>query len=155
VFATATSAKRLGGWRARQQRPAGGLGDQRVGTAVAERTLTSDEAASVTSTAPDARLGRTSARLRRGSWTARHPLPRLSRRTDRLAQVGEPGTTREGQRTLQATFCLMRLASGDADGARVAHDLGYFDQAHFIRDFKSMVGRSPGAFAAKRASPGS
>jgi AraC-like DNA-binding protein len=44
-----------------------------------------------------------------------------------------------------------RLASGENDGARVAHDLGYFDQAHFIRDFKSMVGRSPGAFAARRA----
>jgi AraC-like DNA-binding protein len=44
-----------------------------------------------------------------------------------------------------------RLASGESDGARVAHELGYFDQAHFIRDFKSMVGRSPGTFAAERA----
>ncbi len=41
-----------------------------------------------------------------------------------------------------------RLAGGDADGAQVAHELGYFDQAHFIRDFKAIVGRSPGAFAA-------
>ncbi len=37
------------------------------------------------------------------------------------------------------------------DGARpgtlaaVAQSLGYFDQAHFIRDFKSVVGRPPGA----------
>jgi AraC-like DNA-binding protein len=36
-----------------------------------------------------------------------------------------------------------RLAAGDADGTRVAHELGYFDQAHFIRDFKAMIGRSP------------
>jgi AraC-like DNA-binding protein len=36
-----------------------------------------------------------------------------------------------------------RLTAGDADGTRVAHELGYFDQAHFIRDFKAMVGRSP------------
>ncbi len=43
-----------------------------------------------------------------------------------------------------------RLASGQADGARVAHELGYFDQAHFIRDFKAIVGRSPGAFSAER-----
>lgn len=43
-----------------------------------------------------------------------------------------------------------RLASGESDGARVAHELGYFDQAHFIRDFKAMVGRSPGAFVAER-----
>jgi len=44
-----------------------------------------------------------------------------------------------------------RLAAGETDGARVAHELGYFDQAHFIRDFKAIVGRSPGAFSAERA----
>lgn len=42
------------------------------------------------------------------------------------------------------------LAAGDVDGAQVAQTLGYFDQAHFIRDFKAMVGRSPAAFAAER-----
>jgi AraC-like DNA-binding protein len=42
-----------------------------------------------------------------------------------------------------------RLAAG-VDGAQVAQELGYFDQAHFIRDFKAMVGRSPRAFAADR-----
>jgi AraC-like DNA-binding protein len=42
-----------------------------------------------------------------------------------------------------------RLTAGDVDGAQVAHELGYFDQAHFIRDFKSMVGRSPRAFASE------
>jgi AraC-like DNA-binding protein len=45
-----------------------------------------------------------------------------------------------------------RLASGETDGARVAHELGYFDQAHFIRGFKAMVGRSPSAFVAERLS---
>ena len=48
-----------------------------------------------------------------------------------------------------------RLASGESEGARVAHELGYFDQAHFIRDFKAMVGRSPTAFVAERLSPAS
>lgn len=43
-----------------------------------------------------------------------------------------------------------RLATGETDGARVAQELGYFDQAHFIRDFKAIVGRSPGAFVAAR-----
>jgi AraC-like DNA-binding protein len=43
-----------------------------------------------------------------------------------------------------------RLAQGDTDGAEIALALGYFDQAHFIRDFKAMVGQSPGAFAAER-----
>ena len=32
-------------------------------------------------------------------------------------------------------------------GARLAADLGYFDQAHFIKDFKRLVGRSPADYA--------
>jgi AraC-like DNA-binding protein len=40
-----------------------------------------------------------------------------------------------------------RLSSGEADGALLAHELGYFDQAHFIRDFKAMVGKTPQAYA--------
>jgi AraC-like DNA-binding protein len=41
-----------------------------------------------------------------------------------------------------------RLASGDADSVNLARELGYFDQAHFIRDFKALIGKPPGAFAA-------
>jgi len=44
-----------------------------------------------------------------------------------------------------------RLASGEAVGAQLAQELGYFDQAHFIRDFKAMVGRTPRAYASTRA----
>ncbi|MDV6234269.1 AraC family transcriptional regulator [Leptospira ellisii] len=37
-----------------------------------------------------------------------------------------------------------RLEKGEVlDGVRLALELGYFDQAHFIRDFKSFVGKSP------------
>jgi AraC-like DNA-binding protein len=43
-----------------------------------------------------------------------------------------------------------RLAAGDVDGAEVAQALGYFDQAHFIRDFKALVGRSPHAYALEK-----
>jgi AraC-like DNA-binding protein len=43
---------------------------------------------------------------------------------------------------------IERLA-GDApvDWTQLALELGYFDQAHFIRDFKALVGRPPAAYA--------
>jgi AraC-like DNA-binding protein len=40
-----------------------------------------------------------------------------------------------------------RMADGDGDWAGMALDLGYFDQAHFIKAFKSVVGRSPADYA--------
>jgi len=41
-----------------------------------------------------------------------------------------------------------RLNAGTAAGlADLAQDLGYADQAHFIRDFKRMVGRPPAGYA--------
>lgn len=33
------------------------------------------------------------------------------------------------------------------DWSRLALDLGYFDQAHFIKDFKSIVGKTPAEYA--------
>jgi AraC-like DNA-binding protein len=33
--------------------------------------------------------------------------------------------------------------------SRLAHELGYFDQAHFLRDFKAQMGRSPARYAAE------
>jgi len=41
-----------------------------------------------------------------------------------------------------------RLATGvTEDFAGLALDLGYADQAHFIRDFKKLVGRPPAGYA--------
>jgi transcriptional regulator GlxA family with amidase domain len=41
-----------------------------------------------------------------------------------------------------------RLDEGhDVDLAFLARDLGYFDQAHFARDFRATVGRPPAAYA--------
>jgi AraC-like DNA-binding protein len=43
-----------------------------------------------------------------------------------------------------------QLARADPpDMADLALQLGYFDQSHFARDFKAVVGRSPGAYAAQ------
>ena len=40
-----------------------------------------------------------------------------------------------------------QLASGAVKQAALALSLGYTDQAHFIHDFKTMVGKSPAAYA--------
>lgn len=45
-----------------------------------------------------------------------------------------------------------RLAAGRVlDGATLAAELGYFDQAHFIRDFKAFIGSAPSEYAARCA----
>jgi AraC-like DNA-binding protein len=45
-----------------------------------------------------------------------------------------------------------QLASGQAgDLSKMAVDLGYFDQAHFIKDFKSVVGTTPAEYAKSTA----
>jgi AraC-like DNA-binding protein len=42
-----------------------------------------------------------------------------------------------------------RIAQGTAlDGSALAHELGYTDQSHLIRDFKAQVGRTPADYAA-------
>lgn len=40
---------------------------------------------------------------------------------------------------------------GQTDWTRFALDLGYFDHAHFIRDFRAVVGRSPAQYAREAA----
>jgi Helix-turn-helix domain len=47
-----------------------------------------------------------------------------------------------------------RLEGGQpVDQAALACELGYFDQAHFIKDFTALIGRSPGSYAAACAGP--
>jgi AraC-like DNA-binding protein len=42
------------------------------------------------------------------------------------------------------------MTTGEAvDWSRLAADLGYFDQAHFIKDFKAIVGLTPAEYAKK------
>ncbi len=47
-----------------------------------------------------------------------------------------------------------RVARGEVqDWSALASELGYFDQAHFIREFKAQTGRTPGEYAALCAPP--
>ena len=93
---------------------------------------------------------------------ARIAAERTITRVEQL--VGDPGPTLRGLQRLFREYvgatpkwviqryrlieAAERLATGDAaDGAALALDLGYADQAHFIRDFKRIVGRPPAAYA--------
>jgi AraC-like DNA-binding protein len=40
-----------------------------------------------------------------------------------------------------------RIASGETDAARLAAELGYYDQPHFVKDFTQQVGYSPLRYA--------
>ena len=42
-----------------------------------------------------------------------------------------------------------RLRDSDAELAGIAAELGYADQAHFTRDFRTATGMTPGEFAAR------
>ncbi len=50
---------------------------------------------------------------------------------------------------------LARVQAGEAvSWSALAQDLGYFDQAHFIADFRRLVGRTPGDYARGALSAG-
>jgi AraC-like DNA-binding protein len=47
---------------------------------------------------------------------------------------------------------IEQLGAGrGTDWTRLALDLGYFDHAHFIRDFRAVVGRTPAEYEAEAA----
>ena len=51
------------------------------------------------------------------------------------------------QRLVRFQNALQLTRKGQTQGARIAIDGGYYDQAHFIRDFKTFTGHSPSAYS--------
>lgn len=47
----------------------------------------------------------------------------------------------------------VRMASTTRDWGRIAAATGYYDQAHLITDFRSLVGLTPGAYSARAHAP--
>lgn len=88
--------------------------------------------------------------------------PSLARVDDLAAQVGLPVRTLERLfrayvgvppkwvlRRFRVQEAAARAAAGTAlDWSSLAHELGYTDQSHLIRDFKAQVGRTPAEYAA-------
>jgi AraC-like DNA-binding protein len=66
------------------------------------------------------------------------------------AEVGLTPKTYLRVRRLQAA--LRRLDTGAHRGAEIAADLGYFDQAHFVRDFRSFTAITPSQYPRRRSS---
>lgn len=85
--------------------------------------------------------------MKRSALPPTRAMPRRPRALQRLFSdyVGvSPKWVIRRLRLHQAAF---RLASAEAfDLARLAQELGYFDQAHFTRDFTNLVGRPPAQY---------
>ena len=64
------------------------------------------------------------------------------------AEVGLSPKAYARVRRLQAALRL--LNAGSAGGARIAADVGYFDQAHFVREFRSFTGMTPTQYTEQR-----
>lgn len=64
-------------------------------------------------------------------------------------EVGLSPKTYARVRRFQAS--LRRLDAGVGQGAEIAHELGYFDQAHFVREFRSFTTATPTEYLQRRS----
>lgn len=55
-------------------------------------------------------------------------------------------TPNEFIKNIRAEHAREKIKAGVLSYSEIAHELGYFDQAHFIRSFKSVVGITPGEY---------
>jgi AraC-like DNA-binding protein len=64
------------------------------------------------------------------------------------AEVGLSPKVYARVRRFQAALRL--ISAGKVGGSRIAADVGYFDQAHFVRDFESFTGMTPTQYSQQR-----
>lgn len=81
--------------------------------------------------------------LSASGWSPRH-LSRLFRQGAGMGAKSFLRVTRVNQ-------AVRRLSAGPVSLTFLAQELGYYDQSHFIHDFSSVMGLSPGAYAAHMA----
>ena len=62
----------------------------------------------------------------------------------------EVGLSPKAYARIRRFQAALRLLSAGRPGARVAADVGYFDQAHFVREFRSFTGITPTQYAEQR-----
>lgn len=77
-------------------------------------------------------------------WSRRHLAARFR------AHVGVTPKALGRLLRFERAVGALRTGTGPADLGRLALDCGYYDQAHFNRDFRAFAGISPGAYVALR-----
>jgi Helix-turn-helix domain len=78
----------------------------------------------------------------------RPELPeKLSQRTEQRHFLRTTGLTRTSIRQIERAREATILLRGGVTAVNVAHDLGYFDQAHLTRSLSHFVGQTPGQIA--------
>jgi AraC-like DNA-binding protein len=72
--------------------------------------------------------------------------------TKRLVALfrAEVGLSPKAYARIRRFQAALRLLGTGTAGARVAADVGYFDQAHFVREFRSFTGMTPTQYAEQR-----
>lgn len=91
--------------------------------------------------------------------TGQLPIPQLAdelavsqRQLERLFQLQVGMTPKQYARLVRVETARLALKQHIESTTRLAVDLGFYDQAHFIREFRSVVGMTPTAYI-KRQKP--
>jgi AraC-like DNA-binding protein len=79
-------------------------------------------------------------------------LSGLSRKQFTALFRSEVGLSPKAYLRVRRLQAALRALNTPAPGATIAADLGYFDQAHLVREFRSFTGLTPTQYARRRSS---